>query len=99
QEDGDYRVDAQLVLTRDMTLTQPLPPSVGRSPERAAVGLVRSIQEARRQLVNERRCMDHARAERYADAIAEADKAIEDYPNATLVRYCKLNVLVRQQAA
>ncbi|MEX2181998.1 MAG: tetratricopeptide repeat protein [Gemmatimonadaceae bacterium] len=98
EADGRYRVDAQLVLTRDATLTQPLPPSRGTRPERAAVGLVRSVQDARRQLVQERRCLEHARNQRYAQALAEADKAIEDYPDATLVRYCKLNVLARQQA-
>lgn len=97
--DGEYRLDAQLVLTRDAALTQPLPPVTGRSPERAAVALVRPLQEARRQLDNEKKCMEAARSERYADAIAEADKAIADYPTATLVRYCKINVMVRQKAS
>lgn len=97
--DGEYRLDAQLVLTRDASLTQPLPPVTGRSPERAAVALVRPLQEARRQLDNEKKCMEAARSERYADAIAEADKAIADYPTATLVRYCKINVMVRQKAS
>ena len=99
EADGQYRVDAQLVLTRDATLTQPLPVARGTRPDRAAVSLVRGVQDARRQLTNEKRCMEHARAERYAQAIAQADEAIAAYPNATLVRYCKLNVLVRQQAS
>lgn len=99
EADGTYRIDAQLVLTRDANLTQPLPPVRGSRPDRAAVGLVREIQNARRQLANEKRCMDHARANRYAEAIAEVDKAIADYPEATLVRYCKMNVLVKQQAS
>jgi tetratricopeptide (TPR) repeat protein len=99
QADGEYAVDAQLVLTRDQTLTQPLATSTGRSPERAAVGLVREIQTARRQLSNEKKCMEAARSDKFAEAIAEADKAIADYPNATLVRYCKMNVLVRQKAS
>lgn len=99
EADGQFRVDAQLVLTRDASLTQPLPPSRGNRADRAAVGLVREIQLARRQLSNEKKCMEYARADKYADAIAEADKAIADYPNATLVRYCKINVLVRQKAS
>lgn len=98
EADGEYRIDAQLVLTRDAALTQPLPPSRGRSPERAAVGLVRSIQEARRQLDNEKKCIEHARAGRFDDATAEADRAIAAYPSATLVRYCKINVLVQKKA-
>jgi len=99
QADGEYVVEGQLVLTRDLTLTQPLPPATGRSPERAATALVREVQAARRQLSNEKKCMEYARAEKYAEAVAEADKAIADYPNATLVRYCKINVLVRQKAS
>lgn len=98
EADGQFRIDAQLVLTRDVGLTQMLPPSRGRSAERAALGLVRSIQEARRQISNENQCMEHARAERYPQALAAADEAIADYPNATLVRYCKMNVLVLQHA-
>jgi tetratricopeptide (TPR) repeat protein len=98
EADGTYRIDAQLVLTRDASLTQPLPPSRARTPERAAFGLVRSIQDARRQIANEKKCMEHARANRYAPALAEAEEAIAAYPNATLVRYCKMNVLLAQKA-
>ena len=94
-----YRVDAWLVLTRDNSLSQPLPPSEGNRPDRAVSDLVRSIQDARKQLDNEKKCIDHARNEKYADAVKAADEGIADYPNATLVRYCKLNVLVRQKAS
>lgn len=96
EADGQFRIDAQLVLTRDATLTQPLPSARGRTPQRAALGLVRSIQDARGQLTEEKRCLDHARAGRHAQAIAEAEKAIVDYPAATLARYCKLNVMKLQ---
>ena len=99
QPDGQYRVDAQLVLTRDLTLVQPLAPSLGNRADRAARGLIRSVNQARDQLPYEKRCMDHARNQRYAQALAEADKAIAEFPQATLVRYCKLNVLVAQNAA
>lgn len=98
EPDGQYRIDAQLVLTRDAALTQPLPPIRGARPDRTAWQLVRPIQDARRQLEHEKKCREHATNDRYAEALAEADEAIEDYPNATLVRYCKLNVLVRQGA-
>ncbi len=99
EADGQYRIDAQLVLSRDVSLTQPLPPVRGPRADRAAWLLVRPVQDARRQLENEKKCRDHAINERYAQAIAEADEAIKAYPNATLVRYCKLNVLVRQNAS
>jgi len=99
EADGQFRVDAQLVLTRDASLTQPLPPSRGNRATSAAVGLVRAIQDARKQLDNEKKCMAFARDSKYTEALAQADEAIAEYPPATLVRYCKLNVLVRQQAA
>lgn len=98
EADGQWRLDAQLVLTRDLQLVQPLPPARGPRPDRAARALVRGLNEARDQLASEKRCMDHARNQRYAQAIAEADKAVGEYPQATLVRYCKLEVLRAQNA-
>ena len=59
-------------------------------------GLVKSIQDARTQMDNEKLCMSLARTQKYAEAIAAADAAILEYPNATLVRYCKMNVLAAQ---
>ena len=97
---GDnYRVDAWLVLTRDNSLTQPLPMSEGTRPDRAVIGLVKSIQDARKQLDNEKQCIDFARNGKLDEAVKVADEGIADYPTATLVRYCKLNVLVRRKAS
>lgn len=98
EADGQWRLDAQLVLTRDVQLVQPLPPVRGPRPDRAARALVRGLNDARDQLASEKRCMDHARNQRYPQAIAEADKAVAEYPQATLVRYCKLEVLRAQNA-
>lgn len=98
EADGQWRLDAQLVLTRDLTLVQPLPSVRGPRPDRAARALLRALNEARDQLPAEKRCMDHARNQRYDQAIAEADKAVATYPQATLVRYCKLEVLRAQNA-
>jgi tetratricopeptide (TPR) repeat protein len=95
---GQWVAEAQLVLTRDASLTQTLPVSRANRPERAAIGLVRAIQDARRQLDNEKKCMEHARAGRYDQAIAEANRAITEYPAATLVRYCKMNALLQKKA-
>ena len=94
----NYKVEAYLVLTRDNSLTQPLPAVEANKPDKAAAGLVRSITEARKQLDNEKKCMEAARADRHDEAIAAADAGIVEYPNATLVRYCKLNVLSRRKA-
>lgn len=98
EADGQWRIDAQLVLTRDVTLVQPLPAVRGPRPDRAARLLLRNLNAARDQLPFEKRCMEHARSQRYDQAIAEADRAIAEYPQATLVRYCKLEVLRAQNA-
>jgi tetratricopeptide (TPR) repeat protein len=98
--DGEnYRVNAVLVLTRGAELRQPLPEVVANRPDRAAPDLVRHIQDARKQLDAEKKCMDLARQEKLDEAVAAADAGIAAYANATLVRYCKLNVLVRRKAA
>ncbi|WKW11995.1 hypothetical protein Strain138_001267 [Pseudogemmatithrix spongiicola] len=99
EADGQWRVDAELVLTRDLTLVQPLEPARGNRPDRAARALLRSLNAARDQLPFEKRCRDHAMNQRYPQALAEVDKAIADYPRATLVRYCKMGVLVQQNAS
>lgn len=97
--DGEmFRVNASLVLTRDPSLTQPLPAMTGNRPDRAAAGLVDAIKEARKQLANEKRCIDLARSDKLDDAVKAADAAILEYPKATLVRYCKLNVLYRRKS-
>lgn len=98
QDDGQYRIDAQLVLTRDMRLVQPLAPAFGNRADRAARNLIRTLNQARDQLPMEKRCMDHARNQRYDQAIAEADKGIAGFAGATLVRYCKMNVLIAREA-
>ena len=98
--EGDvYKAEAWIVLTRDNSLMQPLPPATGNRADRAAAGLVKSIQDARRQLDNEKLCMSLARDNKLVEAVAAADAGIVEYPQATLVRYCKMNVLVRQNAS
>ncbi len=94
-----YTAEAWIVLTRDNSLMQPLPPSTGNRADRAVAGLVKSIQDARSQIDNEKACMNFARDEKYAEAVAAADAAILEFPSATLVRYCKMSVLTRQKVS
>ena len=98
RDGNQYRVQAHLVLTRDPALSQPLPVKSAARPQAAAAELVDEIKEARKQIENEKRCIDHARNQKFEDAIRVADEAIAEYPRATLVRYCKLNVLLTQKA-
>lgn len=98
-KDGEmYKAEAWIVLTRDNSLMQPLPPSTGNRPDRAVAGLVKSIQDARKQLAHEKECMNLARSDKLDEAIKAADEGIAEYPNAVLVRYCKMNVLARRKA-
>ncbi len=98
--DGEvYHVKAQLVLTRDATLTQPLPEVTNRDASDAGEKLADHVDDARKQLEYEKKCLDHARNNRLDEAVKAANDGIKAYPNGTLVRYCKLNVLVRREAS
>ena len=60
--DGEvYHVKAQLVLTRDATLTQPLPEVTNRDASDAGEKLADHVDDARKQLEYEKKCLDHAR--------------------------------------
>jgi tetratricopeptide (TPR) repeat protein len=95
----NLRVEASIVLTRDPSLTQPLPVAEGNRADRAVAPLVKSIQDARKQLPHEKACMTAARDNKFDEALKAADAGIVEYPQATLVRYCKMQVLVRKEAA
>lgn len=98
RDGANWKVEAMIVLTRDASLTQPLPAAVGTRPGRAVATLVKSIQDARKQLDNEKECMRLARDNKLDEAVAAADAGILEYPQGTLVRYCKMNVLGRRNA-
>ena len=96
---GQFRVDARLVLTRSNSLVQPLPPqTVGKASD-AANTIVDAIKSVRDGLDEETKCHEAASAGNDAEAIAAARKGIAEYANSTLSRICLMNVLVRQKAA
>jgi tetratricopeptide (TPR) repeat protein len=89
-----FVLNAQLVLTRDQTLTQPLPPVEGDKLSRVASALSKSVQDARKQMEFEKKCNMQGRDGKAADAIASARAGVAAYPSATLVRLCELQVRV-----
>ncbi|MDQ8154149.1 MAG: hypothetical protein P3B98_05755 [Gemmatimonadota bacterium] len=89
-----FVINAQLVLTRDQTLTQPLPPAEGDKLSRVASALSKSVQDARKQMEFEKKCNMQGRDGKAADAIASARAGVAAYPSATLVRLCELQVRV-----
>ena len=93
-----YRLDTRMVLTRDNTMVQPLPPAEGAKVEDAARAVVASIQEARKQLDDVRACENAMRENNVAAAVTAARTAIAEYPQATLARVCMARVLTSQKA-
>jgi len=92
------RVDADLVLTRDIAARQPLgfyeAPKLGD----AIAGLVKELKDARKQLDGEKKCMSAARDQKWDVAIQFANAGIAAYPKSTLARACLLNVLYSSKA-
>ena len=92
------RLDTRLVLTRDNTMVQPLPPAEASDVNAAARAVVASIQEARKQLDDVRNCENAARDGNHAAAVTAAQAGIAEYPQATLARICMARALVAQKA-
>lgn len=88
-----FRVEADLVLTRDLKARQPLGVGEDEKIGDAIKSLVRELKEARKQMDGERKCKNAAREGRYPEAIEFANAAIASYPKATLARMCLLSVL------
>jgi tetratricopeptide (TPR) repeat protein len=91
--DGGVRVEARLLLARDVSLAQPLPPATARNVGDAARQIARDLREARKQLAANKRCENHLRAREFDQAIAAAREGIAAYPQATLARLCLLSAL------
>ena len=92
------RIDARLVLTRDNTMVQPLPPAEAADVGAAARAVVASLQEARKQLDDVRTCENALREGNHAAAIAAARTGITEYPRATLARVCLARTFIAQKA-
>jgi tetratricopeptide (TPR) repeat protein len=99
QQDGQYKVEARLVLSRNLDLAQPLPVQTVSKPGDAGAAIAKAVKDAREQLDSEKACYSAATANKNDEAIAAGRKAIEAYPQSTLGRLCILNVLSRAKAA
>lgn len=85
---GGVRIDARLVLARDNTVSQLLPPAEGAKLDQSAAALSKSIQNAMRQLEGEAKCYSLARDQKWSEAIAAARSAISAYPQGTIAMIC-----------
>jgi hypothetical protein len=90
---GEFRAQADLVLTRDINARQPLGVGESQSIADAIKVLVREMKEARKQMDGEKKCVNAVREGKHSEAIEFARAAIALYPKATLARLCLLNAL------
>ena len=97
--DGGVRVDARLMLARDVSLAQPLPSASAKNVADAARQISRDLKEARKQLVANKRCENSLRGEQWDQAITAAREGMTAYPQATLARLCLLSALRGKKAA
>ncbi|HEY0971345.1 MAG TPA: tetratricopeptide repeat protein [Gemmatimonadales bacterium] len=98
-QDGQYKVDARLRLTRNLDLVQPLPTQTVSKPQDAGQAIARAVEEARKQVDDEAACYRLGAEKKYDEAIAAARKGIEEYPQATLARVCMINIMGQQDVA
>ena len=85
---GGVRLEADLVLWRDLRLRQPIPAVTSNNVDRAINDLAAKIHESRSQLRYQRRCENALRDGQGTQAIRAAREGIAGYPRGALVRTC-----------
>ena len=93
-----FKVEADLVLTRDINARQPLGSAEAPKLGDALNLLVKEYKEARKQLDGEKKCVNAVRDQKYAEAITFANAGITAYAKSTLARACLLNALYLSKA-
>jgi tetratricopeptide (TPR) repeat protein len=91
-------INSKMVLARDVSFAQPLPPAEGKSPGDAARLVSKSVDAALKQLPGETQCYNLGRDQKYADALAAGRAAVVAYPQSTLARLCIANIYQAQKA-
>ena len=92
-----YEFDGFLLLVRGDGMVQPLPKVSGAKPGDIAKGISGAVDAARKPLEEIKRCTLAARQNKYAEAIAEAQKGLKDYPNSVMARVCILEIANSQK--
>jgi tetratricopeptide (TPR) repeat protein len=99
KDSAGLRVDANLVLTRDNSLVQPLGSYRVDKADKAASAISKDFRDAQKAYDDERACYIAAREQKFDVALAAARKGIAEYPKSTLARLCMANVMQSQKAA
>ena len=90
--ENEFQVEANLVLSRNNALVQPLPTVRTRRLDDAAKEVARHLDAAKKQMAAEQRCVALARQNNYVGAAAAAQQGIQAYPQSTLARLCLLEM-------
>jgi len=88
QTPAGYRLEAKLVLWRDVRMRQPIAPVTSSNLDRAADQLAARIHEARAQLKFQRRCENALRDAKGTQAVQAARDGIAAYGQGALARTC-----------
>jgi tetratricopeptide (TPR) repeat protein len=90
------RLEARLVIARDNTIQQPLPPAEGKL-DQAAQAVSKAYQAARAQLDGEKTCAFRYREGKYKEAEQAARQALSKYPTGTIAGVCLANAFNAQK--
>lgn len=93
-----YRVDARLVVARDNSLAQPLPPVEVSNVAQAGKPIANAVRDALRQVDAEKACYAATRAGNLSAAVKAARAGIAAYPRSTIARTCLANLYYAQMA-
>jgi predicted Zn-dependent protease len=92
------RFEPRLMLARDVALAQPLPTVDASNPGDAARQIEKSLQDARKQLPDNKACENAIRDNQNDKAIAFAKAGVAKYPNGTIARLCLANAYQAMKA-
>lgn len=92
-----YRIDARLILSRDLTRGQVLPTAQAAKLEDAANQIAKAIKDARRQIPAEEACHNNSSQGNYQAAIAAARAELQRNPNANIVGVCLAQAYARSK--
>lgn len=88
QPDGMVRIDASLILWRDIRLRQPIPAITANDLDRAMDQLAARVHESRTQLRFQRRCENALRMGQGVQAVRAAREGVATYGRGAIVRTC-----------
>ena len=89
-----YKLETRMVLTRDNSMVQPLPDLSGAKLGDLVDKLSKDVQDARKQLQDERKCELAVANGQPQDGITAARAAIAAYPSSTIARVCLGNAFL-----